>query len=79
MLLPFLQDKLNQSFPDPLAFTKEEEFTYAAKVTSVYKKTIQEILVEVQKWVQTAEFYEKKANGEMPDTFGIGREEKEGA
>jgi len=48
-------------------------------VASIYKKTIQEIFVEVDKWLQTVEFYRKKSDGETPDMFGIGREEKEGA
>ena len=44
MFHPWLVEKLNQSFPDPSKFTKEEEFIYAAKVTSVFKKVVAEIL-----------------------------------
>ena len=70
---PYLMDKLNQSFPDPSKFTKEEEFLYAAKVTSVFKKVIAEILGWVDQQIDTAKFLEKKKNGEVDDKFRIGR------
>ena len=44
-LKPYLEDKLNQSFPDPSQFKSTEEFNYAAMVASVFKKVVAEILI----------------------------------
>lgn len=66
-------DKLNQSFPDPSKFTKEEEFTYAAKTTSVYKKVIAEMLQMVEERIETAKHLQAKEKGELVDKFEIGR------
>jgi hypothetical protein len=44
-LKPLLEAKLNQSFPDPSAFTSEKDFTYAALTASVFKKVIAEIMM----------------------------------
>ena len=74
VVLPYLTDKLNQSFPDPSKFTKEEEFVYAAKVTSVFKKVIAEILGWVDQKVQEAKYLEKKEKGEIKEKFEIGGE-----
>lgn len=74
MLKPFLMDKLNQSFPDPAKFTKEEEFIYAAKVASVFKKVVAEILGWVDQQIDTAKHLEKKERGEITEQFGIGGE-----
>ena len=71
---PFLVNKLNQSFPDPSQFKKEEEFLYAAKTASVFKKVIAEILGWVDNKVEEAKFYEKKEKGEIEDTFNLGGE-----
>lgn len=71
MLEPWLKDKLNQSFPDPSTFTKEEEFVYAAKVSSVFKKVIAEILGYVQQEVETAKVLRQKDKGELIDKFKI--------
>ena len=64
---PFLEAKLNQSFPDPSKFTKDEEFLYAAKVASVFKKVIAEILQWIQEKEEAVEFYEAKKSGEVSD------------
>lgn len=64
-------DKLNQAFPDPSKFNKEEEFVYAAKVTSVFKKVVAEILQWVEIMEKEAERLEKKKT--ETDAFGIGR------
>jgi hypothetical protein len=69
---PFLTDKLNQSFPDPVSFKKEEEFLYAAKTASVFKKVIAELLGWVDNKVEEAKYLEKKEKGEIEDTFNIG-------
>lgn len=69
MLKPFLQEKLNQSFPDPSQFTKEEEFTYAAKTASVFKKVVAEILMWVEGHEANAEHLQKKQNGEITSSF----------
>lgn len=68
---PFLVDKLNQSFPDPSKFVKEEEFVYAAKTSSVFKKVISELLIWVDAQVAQAEFLKKKKKG-LKDNFKIG-------
>ena len=62
---PFLMDKLNQSFPDPTQFKKEEEFLYAAKTASVFKKVVAELLQWVENKVEEAKFLEKKRKGEI--------------
>ncbi len=73
VLKPYLLEKLNQSFPDPSAFKKEEEFTYAAKTTSVYKKVIVELLQWIDMQIEQAKHLEKKERGELPeDAFRIG-------
>ena len=73
MFKPFLEAKLNQSFPDPAQFKNEEEFTYAAKVASVFKKVCAEILQWTDAQVEQAKFLEKKEKGEIKDNFEIGR------
>ena len=70
---PFLEERLNQSFPDPAKFTKEEEFLYAAKLASVFKKVIAEVLMWVESQVEQAKFLAKKEKGEIKDKFEIGR------
>ena len=72
---PWLEVKLNQSFPDPAKFTKEEEFVYAAKVTSVFKKVVAEILGWADQEVATAKALEAKKEGKVVDKFKIGGEE----
>lgn len=73
VLRPYLLEKLNQSFPDPSSFTKDEEFIYAAKVASVFKKVIAELLQWVDMQVESAKHLEKKERGELPeDAFRIG-------
>lgn len=67
-------EKLNQSFPDPSKFTKEEEFSYAAKVTSVFKKVIAELLMWIDSQIETAKALERKRKGEIKDKFRIGGE-----
>ena len=67
-------DKLNQSFPDPTKFTKEEEFLYAAKMASVFKKVIAELLQWLDGQVEQAKYLQKKEKGEIIDNFSIGGE-----
>lgn len=74
VLRPFLLAKRDQSFPDPSQFTKEEEFVYAARVASVYKKVIAELLMIVEQYEDTYEGLMKKQRGEIKDTFSIGEE-----
>lgn len=73
VLKPFLTDKLNQSFPDPSKFTKEEEFLYAAKMASVFKKVIAELLMWVESKQAEQVHYEKKMRGELISKFSIGK------
>ena len=70
---PFLEAKRDQSFPDPSQFTKEEDFTYAAKTASVFKKVIAELLnIEAIK-AKEVEALKKKEKGEVEDdNFNIG-------
>ena len=72
VMLPFLMDKLNQSFPDPSKFTKEEEFVYAAKVSSIFKKVVAEILGWVDANVTQAKSLSAREKGNIPDPFAIG-------
>lgn len=71
-LKPWLEAKLNQSFPDPSTFTKEEEFVYAAKVASVFKKVVAEILMWVDSNIQQAKILEDKKKHGVKETFDIG-------
>ncbi len=71
---PYLLEKLNQSFPDPSTFTKDEEFLYAAKVSSVFKKVIAELLMWIDNQVEQAKHLEKKQKGQIKDNFSIGGE-----
>jgi hypothetical protein len=59
-LKPKLQDKLNQSFPDPSRFESEKEFTYAALTASVFKKVIAEILMYFEANEQAYKDIQKK-------------------
>jgi hypothetical protein len=68
-------DKLNQSFPDPSKFTHDEEFLYAAKVSSVFKKVISEFLGWIDGEIEQAKFLRKKEKNEISDPFAIGRGE----
>lgn len=69
---PWLEEKLNQSFPDPSKFVKEEEFVYAAKMASVFKKVVAEILQWVDGAVDEAKQLQRKEKGEVKDQFRIG-------
>jgi len=78
-LKPLLEAKRDQSFPDPSKFKTEDKFLYAAKVASVFKKVVAEIIGYVEQGVPyTVERLRKKQKGELvePD-FGIGRPKKE--
>ena len=70
---PFLEDKLNQAFPDPSKFTKEEEFVYAAKVSSVFKKVVGELLLWLDTSTAEADYLEKKDKGLIDKSFDIGK------
>ena len=72
VLRPWLLEKLNQSFPDPSGFKDDNEFTYAAKVTSVFKKVVSELIDWFDMHKREAEFLEKKEKGEVTDPFRIG-------
>lgn len=71
---PFLIAKRDQSFPDPSQFTKEEEFVYAAKVSSVFKKVCAEILLWIDSAITEAQTLEAKRKGVTKDSFEIGAE-----
>lgn len=75
MLRPWLEDKRNQAFPDPAVFKSEDAFNYAAKVTSVFKKVVTELLIYVDNAEATVEQLVKKEKGEVVEPFAIGRKE----
>ena len=72
VIKPWLEVKLNQSFPDPSQFISDKEFTYAAKVTSVFKKVIAEILMFIEQQDMAAKHLRAKQKGEDINKFKIG-------
>jgi len=54
-------------------FSNDADFTYAAKVTSIYKKVISELLIDVDNNVKAAIYLREKEKGQVKDNFGIGR------
>lgn len=72
VLRPWIQVKLQESFPDPSAFKSVEEFTYAALASSALKKALAEILMFVENQKQTMEYLQKKDRGELENKFKIG-------
>ena len=73
-LKPYLEVKLREAFPDPASFRKEEEFVYAAKVSSVFKKVVAEILSSVEAQITTANYLSDKKEGKIKEKFSIGKE-----
>jgi hypothetical protein len=74
VLKPWLIAKRDQSFPDPSQFKRDEEFNYAAKVASVFKKVVAEILVYVEQQKEVLDFLNKKKfNKNNKDPFKIGK------
>ena len=67
---PSLVERLNQSFPDPSQFKKEEEFVYAAKTASILKKVIVELLAYFEQHKAQAVHLRKKKD--QVDPFKIG-------
>ena len=72
VLRPWLQDKLNQSFPDPTQFDNDEKFLYAARMASVFKKVMGELLQFIDMKVEEAKALEAKKKDRKPDPFAIG-------
>lgn len=74
VLRPFLETKLNQSFPDPTEFQDDDGFLYAAKTASIFKKVVAEIL----NWVEGHEIrlaaLQKKLDGDSEEEFSIGKD-----
>ncbi len=68
---PFLEARRDQSFPDPQKFLKEEEFVYAAKVTSVFKKVVAELIGWIDSQAEAATKLEEKAKGKTEDKFSL--------
>ena len=65
--------KLNQSFPDPLQFKDDNEFNYAAKTASIFKKVIAELLqIFEMKEEEVKLLEEKRKNGVNAGGFDIG-------
>lgn len=72
ILKPWLETKLNQSFPDPIEFTGDPEYLYAAKTASIFKKVVAEILMYIDQQVEQAKALERKKKGEAKSKFNIG-------
>lgn len=65
--------KLNQSFPDPIEFKSDEDYLYAAKTASIFKKVIAELLqVFEMKAQEVIALEEKKKNGVDDGGYDIG-------
>ena len=74
LVRPTLEAKLNQSFPDPSEFTSDQEYLYAAKTASVFKKVIAEILMFIDGHKSRLEFLNEKAEGKTEEPFAIGKD-----
>lgn len=72
LLKPWLEDRLNQSFPDPIAFTSDEDYLYAAKTASIFKKVVAEILMWIEGNVEQAKSLEEKKKNGVKKEFNIG-------
>ena len=72
VLEPWLQAKLNQSFPDPAQFKSNDEFNYAALAASALKKAIAEILSYVQDQPLIMKQLRDKQQGKQDKSFSIG-------
>ena len=68
---PFLESKLNQAFPDPSQFKGDEEYLYAAKTTSIFKKVVVEMLQWIDGNIEAAKQLDKKSKGEIKDNFDL--------
>lgn len=64
---------MREAFPDPSAFKKEEEFVYAAKITSVFKKVCVELFAWIGGHRENAQALQAKEKQEVADKFEIGR------
>lgn len=74
VLRPWLEQKMNQSFPDPSEFKKQEEFTYAALTASCFKKVIAEFLRFIDEKITEAKFLDdKRRKRTEKDPFAIGQ------
>lgn len=71
-LEPWLKAKRDQSFPDPSQFKSEEEFGYAAKTASVFKKVIAEILIYIESQKDAFEKLNTKQKQDH-DPFAVGK------
>lgn len=72
MFRPWLEVKLNQSFPDPSQFSGEKEFLYAALTASLFKKVIVEMLQYVDSQKDIKEALDKKLKNKVTKQFNIG-------
>ena len=71
-LRPWLEVKLNQSFPKVSEFEDDEKFLYAAKGASMMKQVIAEILMYVEGKKMAYEDLEEKRSGKVKNkTFKI--------
>lgn len=60
VIQPWLIAKKQESFPDPTNFNNDEEYLYAAKYASIYKKVIGEIIGQLQSYNNTFETLSQK-------------------
>jgi len=67
-----LEERRDQSFPDPSAFKNEKEFLHAATTASLFKKVIAELLDLEKMNIDRIDHLEKKDKGiEQPDPFKL--------
>lgn len=65
MLLPWLQDRIRNSWVDPRSFKSDEEYAYAMKTAWAFAQASEEILAFIQKNIEEAEGLTKKESGEI--------------
>jgi len=67
VLLPWLQDKIRNSWVDPRSFKDDVEYAYAMKTAWAWAKASEEILAFTEKMVEEAEALTKKEKGLLID------------
>lgn len=75
-MLPLLMAKRDQAYPDPLQFKKDDEFLYAAKAASIFKKVVAEIIDMVDQQIAMAKHLQDKRDDKIKDKFTLEGGEK---
>lgn len=69
VLLPWLENKIKNSWPDPREFKNNEGFLYAYNVMRGFAQAANEILDFVKQMQNQASYLRKKEKGEIKDKF----------